>query len=458
MSDEKHRECVVIIGGGFAGLNAAKGLRGVDVDVVLIDRQNHHLFQPLLYQVATAGLSTADIAAPLRSVLRRSDNSRVIMGEVQVIDREARRVYFDGGALDYDYLLVAAGMENNYFGQEDEWEELAPGLKTLDDALECRRRILKAFEEAEWCEDERRLEALLTFVVVGAGPTGVEMAGAIRDIAYQVMVHEFKNIDVSKARVLLVDGDRRVLTAYDEKSSEAAEEQLEDMGVEVVLGELVEDISESGVTIDGELIPSETVIWAAGVAPSPLAVELDSERDRMGRVVVNDYLELPGDRRVKVLGDMAHYEHEGEAVPGLAPVAIQMGKFAARDIERQLKDKERKPYRYVDRGQMATIGRARAVAEVGGRSFAGVLAWFMWLFIHVLFLIGFRNRVFVIMEWFYAYLGMKRGSRIIVEPAKVKGVATEEQPLQETLIDEEQLDWTASDGVPEDRERRSVGS
>ncbi len=425
---------VVIIGGGFAGLNAAKGLRKADVEVVLIDRQNHHLFQPLLYQVATAGLSAPDIAEPLRSVLRRSKNTRVVMAEVKVIDREARRIYFDGGSMDYDFLVVAAGMENNYFGHEEEWSPRAPGLKTLDDALECRRQILKAFERAEWTEDEEEMEALLTFVVVGAGPTGVEMAGAIRDIAHQVMVDEFEYIDASKTRVLLVDAEDRVLTAYDESSSRSAQEQLEDMGVEVVLGGLVEEISDEGVVIDGEFVAAGTVIWAAGVKPSPLAQELGGELDDMGRVVVNDYLEMPGDPRVKVVGDMAHYEHEGEVVPGLAPVAIQMGKYVADDIKRQRRGKERKPYEYIDRGQMATIGRARAVAEVGKRAFSGLVAWLMWLFIHVLFLIGFRNRVFVIMEWFYAYIGMRRGSRIIIERAERGTELEDKSAIQEELL------------------------
>lgn len=409
------RPTIVIIGGGFGGLNAAKGLRRADADVYLIDRENYHLFQPLLYQVATAGLQAGDIASPIRTILKGNKNTKVVKGEVYEIDRQRREVRFDHGRLRYDYLIVSAGMKTNYFGN-DEWKALAPGLKTLGDALECRRRILDVFEQAEWTDDDDLAEALLTFVIVGAGPTGVEMAGAIRDIAHEVMVRDFRNIDPANARVILVDAGPRVLAAYHDDSSEQALRDLEAMDVEVWLDSMVEEITADGVRIDGEFVATETVIWAAGVEASPLGKSLDAELDRMGRVVVESDLTIPGDDRVYVIGDQAHVEgDDGEPLPGLAPVAIQQGKYVAKDLRRRFRDKDRTSFAYKDKGQMATLGRARAVAEIGRRQFGGFLAWLLWLFVHLLFLIGFRNRLFVMMDWFYAYVGMKRSSRLILE-------------------------------------------
>ncbi len=407
------RDSVVIIGGGFAGLHAAKALKRVDVDVYLIDRRNFHLFQPLLYQVATAGLGAEDIAAPLRMVLRGHDNVKTVLGEVEDIDRDRRIVFFDTGKLRYDYLIVAAGMETSYYGNDD-WEKLAPGLKTLDDALECRRRILKMFERAEWTDDPELTRGLLTFVVVGAGPTGVEMAGAISEIAHRVMVREFRNIDASKARVILADAEQRVLSAYHEETSERALKDLEEMDVEVRLDQMVQKITAEGVQIGDDFIPAHTVIWAAGVKASPVAEALDTKLDRMGRAIVEPELTLPQDDRVYVIGDLAHFEEDGQVLPGLAPVANQQGKHAARNIRLRLIGEKPRPFKYKDKGQMATLGRASAVAEIWGYRFAGMFAWVLWLFVHLMYLVGFRNRVVVLLNWAYAYIGMRRSGRLIL--------------------------------------------
>lgn len=407
------RPAIVIVGGGFGGLNAAKTLGRVDGDVYLIDRQNYHLFQPLLYQVATAGLGAEDIAAPLRMVLRNHDNVKTVLGEVYDIDRDRQVVQFDTGELRYDFLIVAAGMKTSYYGNE-EWEKLAPGLKTLDDALECRRRILKMFERAEWTDDPELTRSLLTFVVVGAGPTGVELAGAIREIAHRVMVREFRNIDASKARVVLADAADRVLATYEDETSDRARQDLEEMGVEVRLDAMVQDITDEGVQIGDEFVEAHTVIWAAGVTASPIGEALDTELDRMGRAVVDADLTLPDDDRVFVIGDLAHFEAEQRVLPGLAPVAIQQGKHAARNIRLRLIGENYRAFEYNDKGQMATLGRASAVAEIEGYRFGGVFAWFLWLFVHLMYLVGFRNRVVVLLNWAYAYIGMRRSGRLIL--------------------------------------------
>ncbi|TXD38251.1 NAD(P)/FAD-dependent oxidoreductase [Lujinxingia vulgaris] len=422
-ADSKRRPCVVIIGGGFGGLNAARALKRASVDVFLIDRHNHHLFQPLLYQVATAGLSADDIASPIREVVRRQQNVQVMLGEVTSIDRESRVVRYEGGEVNYDYLVVAAGMQTNYFGNP-QWEEQAPGLKTLRDALTCRRHILEVFEQAEREGEGSEGRGLLTFVVVGAGATGVEMAGAIREIAYQVMVKDFRRIDPTRARVLLLDAGPRVLTGYDEELSERARRDLEKMGVEVRLNAMVEAIDEEGVTVNGERILAKTVVWAAGVKGSPLAETLNVELDRMGRVSVRPDLRMPEDDRVFVIGDLARFENEdGEVLPGLAPVAVQQGKHVAENIKRAVEGKPLEAFSYWDRGKMATIGRARAIAEIGDWKFGGLLAWLAWLFVHLLFLIGFRNRAYVLMGWIFAYVGMRRSARLIVDPPKERAGA-----------------------------------
>jgi NADH:ubiquinone reductase (H+-translocating) len=422
------RPRVVVIGGGFAGLNTVQALRRADVDVVLVDRNNYHLFQPLLYQVATAGLSGDDIASPIRAVLRRQRNVEVVLGEVEAIDVEARCIRLDYGHIPYDFLVLATGMQTNYFGQ-DQWVAHAPGLKTMEDALECRRRILTAFEQAERIDDPVEIERLLTFVIVGAGPTGVELAGAIREIAHEVMVKDFRHIDPKQARVILVDAGKRVLAGYDERLSDRAQRDLEKMGVEVRLNTMVEDIDDRGVRAGGQWTGASTVIWAAGVSATPIGESLGAERDRMGRVVVDETLRPSGLSRVFVIGDLAHApDVDGKGpLPALAPVAIQQGRYAAKAIAGLLNGEEPGPFRYRDKGQMATIGRARAVAQLGRMRFGGYFAWLLWLVVHLLFLIGFRNRVMVVLDWFYAYVGMRRSARLIID------VEHPEQELLESL-------------------------
>lgn len=408
------RAQVVIIGAGFGGLNAAKSLKNVDVDVTIIDRRNFHLFQPLLYQVASAALNPSDIAYPIRSVFRRQPNvRRIVMGEVVGLDLDRRRVKLDEGAgVSFDYLVVASGATHSYFGN-DQWSEFAPGLKTIEDALYIRRRILSAFEEAERHPD--RAAELLTFVVVGAGPTGVEMAGAMAEIAVHAMANEFKHIDPTSSRVLLVEGAPFVLPVYPEALSLKAKRQLETLGVEVLTGSLVESIDGSGVTLgDGTRIASETVLWAAGVKASRLGELLGAPLDRAGRVEVESDLSIPGFLNVFVIGDLATVP----GVPGVAPAAMQMGRYVARLIRFDLTGTERKPFAYRNKGSLATIGRARGVADFGTVRFSGFLAWVAWLAVHIFYLIGFRNRVLVLISWAWSYLSFRRGARIITGQPK----------------------------------------
>lgn len=412
MSD---RPRVVIIGAGFAGLNAAKALKSAPVDVTIIDKRNFHLFQPLLYQVATAALNPADIAQPIRGIFRKQENVRSILwAEAESIDLQAKAVVLDDGQrVPYDYLVVATGAAHSYFGN-DQWQDTAPGLKSVEDALLIRRRVLAAFERAE--RDPEHAEEELTFVVVGAGPTGVELAGAMIEIAVHALAREFDHIDPSTARVVLVEGLDSVLNAYPDDLKESAKHQLEDLGVEVILGNLVTEVDERGVTLsDGTRIDARTVLWAAGVKASELGGRLGVETDKAGRVLVEPDLSLPGHPEVFVAGDLAAIEVDGEPVPGLAPAAIQGGKHAARQIVASVEGRERAPFRYVDRGTLATIGRARAVADMKKFRFSGFFAWLAWLVIHVFFLIGFRNRVFVILQWAWNYLSFRRGARIITE-------------------------------------------
>jgi NADH dehydrogenase len=408
------RAQVVIIGAGFAGLNAAKSLKNVDVDVTIIDRRNFHLFQPLLYQVASAALNPSDIAYPIRSVFRRQQNvRRVVMGAVEGIDLERRRVKLDeGGSVQFDYLVVASGATHSYFGN-DQWSEFAPGLKTIEDALYIRRQILSAFEEAE--RHPERASELLTFVVVGAGPTGVEMAGAMAEIAVYAMENEFKHIDPKLSRVILVEGAPHVLPVYPESLSRKAKRQLETLGVEVLTGSLVEGIDGSGVTLgDGQRIDSKTVLWAAGVKASSLGELLGTPLDRAGRVVVESDLSIPGSRNVFVVGDLATVPD----VPGVAPAAMQMGRHVARLIRSDLRGKERKPFAYRNKGSLATIGRARGVADFGAVRFSGFPAWVSWLAVHIFYLIGFRNRILVLISWAWSYVSFRRGARIITGQPK----------------------------------------
>lgn len=405
------RRRVVILGAGFGGLEAARRLAGLDVSVTIVDRRNVHVFQPLLYQVATAGLEPGDIAYPIRSVFRRQRNvERILMAEVTGIDLDSRLVHLDGGEhFAYDVLVVAVGATHSYFGHDD-WARFAPGLKTIEDALEIRRRILGAFEQAERRPGDA--DRLLTFVVVGAGPTGVELAGAIAEVAHHALVGEYDLVDPRQARVVLVEGGDRVLPALPAASSAAARRQLESLGVEVRTGAVVTAVDSGGVTLaGGERIEAATVLWAAGVEASPVGALLGVDCDRVGRVIVEADLSLPGRPEVFVVGDLASVP----GVPGVAPAAIQMGRHVARQIRRDLTGAAREPFRYRDKGTLATIGRHRGVAVRGRLRLSGYVAWVAWLAVHIWFLIGFRNRLVVMLEWAWSYLTYRRGARVIVE-------------------------------------------
>ncbi|MEP6703432.1 MAG: NAD(P)/FAD-dependent oxidoreductase [Acidobacteriota bacterium] len=409
---------VVIIGGGFGGLWAAKQLANKPVEVMLIDRKNHHVFQPLLYQVATAVLSPGEIAQPIRRILHYATNTEVILGEVIGFDVENNTVVLDDGTeVAFDYLIVAAGSRHAYFGHDD-WEVSAPGLKTLEDAVEIRRRVLLAFELAEREAYLTGSHAPLNFVVVGGGPTGVELAGAIADIARQALAKDFKAIDTRKTRVMLFEGSDRVLGTFASDLSESAKSQLEELGVEVRLNSFVTDIAPGRVKVGEEWINCEVVLWATGVAASPIGKMLGVETDKAGRVLVEPDLTLPGHKNIFVIGDMASLKQEnGEPVPGVSPAAMQMGTATAKNILADLKGGDRKFFRYVDKGTMATIGRSKAIAQLAGLKFKGFIAWMMWLVLHVFFLIGFRNRIVVMVEWFWAYLTRERSARLITGDA-----------------------------------------
>ncbi len=405
---------VVIIGGGFGGLEAAKALRKAGVRITLLDRQNHHLFQPLLYQVAAAALSPADIAEPLRHILRNQENAEVILTEAKGIDVAGRRVITTDGPVEYDYLIVAAGARHSYFGR-DEWEKFAPGLKNLDDALDIRRRMLMAFEIAEKTKDDAEREAAMTFVVVGGGPTGVEMAGAVAEIAHVTLIKDFRHIDSSQARVFLIESGPEVLQAFSGDLPKSALKQLTDLGVDVRLNTKVEAISEAGVTLTGgEKIAAKTIVWAAGNAASPLGASLGVPLDRQGRVIVNEDCSIPGHPEVFVIGDQAHFATGGgRPLPGLSPVAMQQGRHVAKNIIALLHGGTTTCFSYHDKGIMATIGRHAAVAEMGSIRISGFIAWLAWLFIHIVFLVGFRNRLSVLFNWAYAYVTYGRGARLI---------------------------------------------
>ncbi|HEY4678317.1 MAG TPA: NAD(P)/FAD-dependent oxidoreductase [Candidatus Angelobacter sp.] len=419
MTQHVTRPRVVVIGAGFAGLNAAKALANAPVDVTVVDRKNHHTFQPLLYQVALAVLSPAEIASPVRTVLRRAANTEVVLGEVKGFDLQKRLVLLDGLELPYDYLIVAAGATHAYFGHP-EWEQFAPGLKTLEDATEIRRRILMAFETAEREVIAHRPPPPLNFVVVGAGPTGVELAGAISDIAGRHLMKEFRAIDPRQSRIILLEGGPRVLPSYPEDLSASAERQLKDMGVEVRTNAMVTNIEAGVVSVGKEKIPASVILWGAGVAASSLGKMLGVPVDKAGRVIVQPDLTVPGHPEVFVVGDLASARrHNGQPVPGVAPAAIQMGKFAARQIKRAVEGKPSENFEYLDKGSLATIGRSRAVADFPGRiHISGYFAWLSWLFIHLLFLIGFRNRFFVMIEWAWAYITYNHSARLITDPAE----------------------------------------
>jgi NADH:ubiquinone reductase (H+-translocating) len=410
MSDRHH---VVVVGAGFGGLSAARELAGAPVEVTLIDRRNHHLFQPLLYQVATAALNPADIAHPIRSILRSQANARVLMATVEAIEPDERRVVLDdGSSLVYDTLVLATGAGHSYFGN-DGWEAHAPGLKSLEDAVEIRRRILLAFEAAERTEDPDEQRRLLTFVVVGGGPTGVELAGALTEVAFRTMRRDFRRIDPAAARVVLVEGLDRILTAYHPSLSAKAQRQLEALGVEVQLDTMVKGVDDDGVDTDGGRIEAATVLWGAGVAASPLARHLGVDLDKAGRVPVEADLTVPGHPEILVIGDLAAAGTPDDPVPGIAPAAIQGGRHAAAVVRARLTGRPAPRFRYRDKGSLATVGRAAAVGQIGPLRLSGTVAWVLWWAVHLWYLIGFRNRLAVMASWAWSYLTFQRGARLI---------------------------------------------
>jgi len=404
---------VVIIGAGFGGLNAALKLAHSPVRITLIDRKNHHTFQPLLYQVATAGLSPGEIAAPIRWVVRRRHNIEVLLGEVQDFNLDRRVVKLEDRDVPFDYLIVAAGASHAYFGH-DEWEPLAPGLKTVEDALEIRRRVLLAFELAERQEAGGGEQVQLNFVIVGGGPTGVELAGTLSEIARRALADEFNSIDPKRTRVILLEGGPRILPAYPEDLSRSAEHQLRALGVEVHTSTMVTSVEPAAVLIGATRLPAAVILWAAGVAASPLGKKLGAPLDRAGRVLVNPDLSIPQHPNIFVVGDLAAIKDDsGQMVPGVAPAAIQQGKAAARNIARDLQRKPRQNFHYLNKGSLATIGRAAAIAQFGRIHISGFIAWLSWLFVHIFFLIGFRNRLIVLIQWAWSYFTYERGARLI---------------------------------------------
>ena len=407
------RPHVIIVGAGFGGLEAAKKFASQDVRVTVIDRTNYHLFQPLLYQVATAALSPADIAAPVRAVLSKCRNIEVILAEVESVDVEAKKVKTVDQEIDYDYLILATGARHSYFGHND-WEKLAPGLKSLEDAVELRRRILLAFEFAEKTTDEAERRAAMNFVIIGGGPTGVEMAGAIAEISRYTLARDFRHINPSEARVILIEGMPRLLAAYPPDLSESARKQLVDLGVEVRTSTRATNLTEAGVQIGNEFIPCRVKIWAAGNDASFVGKTLGAPADRVGRVVVNEDLTIPGHSEVQVIGDLANFPHQtGEPLPGISPVAMQQGRHAARNVLAMVKGQKPQRFRYWDKGTMATIGRNKAVADLKFVHLSGLPAWLAWLFVHIIFLVGYRNRLLVLFQWAWAYLTFDKGARLI---------------------------------------------
>ncbi len=405
---------ILIVGGGFSGLNAAKILGNVgNIDVVLVDKNNHHLFQPLLYQVATAGLSSSDIAIPIRSILAGYSNIRVFQGNVNSVDLSLRVASTNFGKLEYDYLILACGARHTYFGH-NEWEKFAPGLKTLEQATEIRRRILTAFEKAERILDPHEQKKLLTFVVVGGGPTGVELAGAIGEMSRYTLVKDFKNINPALTRVILIEAGPRILPSFSEKQAARAVRDLEALGVQVWASSTVSNVDENGVDMGIEKIQAATVLWAAGVQGIDLNRKLGTELDKQGRMIVEPDLSIKEYREVFIGGDQACFlDQTGKPLPGLAPVAIQQGKFIAKNILREINGESRLKFQYQDKGQLATIGKNRAIADTGKFKLEGFAAWIAWLFIHILFIIGFNNRLLVFIKWVTSYVSNRKGARLI---------------------------------------------
>jgi NADH:ubiquinone reductase (H+-translocating) len=407
------RPHVIIVGAGFGGLEAAKKLGNKAMRVTVIDRTNHHLFQPLLYEVATAALSPADIAAPIRGILNDFSNTEVILAEVKSVNVAAKTVDIGERQIAYDYLILATGSRHSYFGH-DEWERLAPGLKSLEDAVEIRRRLLLAFEYAEKMTDEAAKAAAMTFVVIGGGPTGVEMAGAIAEIARFTLAKDFRHIDPSSSRVVLVEGDQRVLSSFPEDLSASAMKQLKDLGVEVRTGVHAKNLTEAGLEVGAEFIPCRLKIWAAGNAASFVGKTMGVPVDKAGRVIVKEDLTIPGHPEVQVIGDLANFSHQGgKLLPGVSPVAMQGGRHAARNVLAMIDGLKPRRFRYWDKGSMATIGRNKAVADLNFIHLSGLPAWIVWLFIHIIFLVGFRNRLVVLMQWAWSYVTFNKGARLI---------------------------------------------
>lgn len=408
---------VVILGGGFGGINAAKAFANSKFDVWIIDKTNHHLFQPLLYQVASASLSPGDIAVPIREILSPYDNVTVLMGEVVQIEKDKNEVVLrNGDRIGYEYLIVALGARHSYFGN-DQWEPFAPGLKTLTDALKIREKILISFEKAERSDSISEARKYLNFVIIGGGPTGVEMAGAISEIAYQTMLKNFRRIDTTKTRIYLVEGSPHILPVYPEKLSLKAEKYLEQFGVQVITGKRVTNITAEGVTVENMVIPTENILWAAGNQASPILKTLDVPLDRQGRVIVDTDLSIPDHPEIFVIGDAAcAVDKKGKPLPGLAPVAVQQGRYVAQILRKRFPKKDRPPFVYFDKGTMATIGKAKAIGTFGKLQFSGLIAWLGWCFVHILYLIGFRNRLVVMMQWLFSYFSSQRGARLINRP------------------------------------------
>lgn len=405
---------VLILGGGFGGLNTAKTLGNTKIHVEIIDKTNHHLFQPLLYQVASASLSPGDIAVPIREILSQYENITVLMGSVEEINLKAKEVVLkNGDRISYQYLVVALGARHSYFGK-NEWEPLAPGLKTLTDALKIRENILLSFEKAERADSAQERKKYLNFVIIGGGPTGVEMAGAIAEIAYETMIKNFRNFDTSKTKIYLVEGHHHILAAYPEKLGLKAQKYLEDFGVSVITGKRVTNVTEEGVTIEDQFIPARNVVWAAGNQAAPVLQTMGVELDKQGRVKVGSDLSIPGHSDVFVIGDAAcALDKNGNPLPGLAPVAVQQGRYIGRIIREEIPFEKRPPFQYFDKGTMATIGKTKAVGMFGKLQFSGFIAWLGWCFVHILYLIGFRNRLTVLTHWLFSYFTSQRGARLI---------------------------------------------
>lgn len=405
---------VVILGGGFAGINAAKGLGNSKFDVWIIDKTNHHLFQPLLYQVASAALSPGDIAVPIREILNPYENITVLMGDASAIDKENRQIILkNGDRVGYEYLIVALGARHSYFGN-DQWEEFAPGLKTLNDALKIRERILLSFEMAERCDSITEAKKYLNFVIIGGGPTGVEMAGAIAEIAYETMLKDFRRIDTTKTKIYLIEGSPHILPVYPEKLSQKAQNYLEHFGVNVITGKRVTEITKDGVLVEGTFIPTENMLWAAGNQASPILKSLNIPLDRQGRAMVEPDLSIPGHPELFVIGDAAcAMDKKGKPFPGLASVAIQQGRYVAQILRKRILKKDRPPFVYFDKGTMATIGKTKAIGMFGKIQFSGFIAWLAWCFVHIVYLIGFRNRIVVLIQWLSSYFTSRRGARLI---------------------------------------------